>query len=143
MDHVAIMKKSWRLIPKILDGRKKIESRWSKNKCTPWGKVKTGDVVYFKNAGEEVIARARVSDIKEFSNLTPKKVRELLEKYGGDDGISATNLEETIKWAKDKRYCTLIYLVSPKEVRSFNIDKRGFGMAAAWITTKSIEDIRI
>ena len=38
MDHVAIMKKSWGLIPKILDGRKKIESRWGIHKCSPWGK---------------------------------------------------------------------------------------------------------
>ena len=92
MDHVAIMKKSWGLIPKILDGRKKIESRWGINKCAPWGKVKVGDTVYFKNSGGPVTAIAKVSRIREFEDLDSKKVRVILGKYGGDDGISVPKI---------------------------------------------------
>lgn len=143
MDHVAIMKKSWGLIPKILDGRKKIESRWGINRCSPWGKVKVGDTVYFKNAGEPVTASSQVSKIESFENLNPFKVREILEKYGGNDGIAVTNLENTIAWAKNKHYCTLIFLERPKAVRPFTVDKRGFGASTAWITTSNIKKIRI
>ena len=143
MDHVAIMRKSWGLIPKILDGRKKIESRWGINKCSPWGKVKAGDTVYFKNSGEPVTVSTKVSKIQEFKNLNPKKVREILKKYGGDDGISTSNLEETVKWAKKKRYCTLIYLMNPRKIKPFNIDKTGFGSAAAWLCVKDIDKIKI
>ncbi len=50
MDHVAIMKKAWKLIPKILDGQKKVESRWGVNKCAPWGKIKVGDNVNLERA---------------------------------------------------------------------------------------------
>ena len=55
MDHVAIMNKSWGLIPKILSGSKTIESRWYKTKRTPWDKIAKGDTVYFKNSGEQVV----------------------------------------------------------------------------------------
>lgn len=143
MQHIAIMKKSWGLIPKILDGRKKIESRWGVNRCTPWRKVKVGDTVYFKNAGESVIAVAEVSKIKEFGNLNPQKAREILEKYSEDDGISISSLENTIKWARKKRYCTLIYLKNPGKVKPFNIDKAGFGSAAAWLCVGNINKIKL
>jgi hypothetical protein len=142
MHHVAIMKKSWGLIPKILDGRKKIESRWGINKCSPWGRVKASDAIYFKNSGEPVIAVANVSKILQFEDLSSKKVKEILEKYGGDDGISISNLEDTIKWAKKKRYCTLIYLENPKRVKSFNIDKAGYGVGAAWLSVSNINKIK-
>ncbi len=142
MDHVAIMKKSWGLIPKILDGRKKIESRWGINKCSPWGKVKAGDTVYFKNSGEPVTVVAKVSKIQEFENLNPKKVREILEKYGGDDGISISSLEETIKWAKKKRYCTLIYLKNSRKIKPFDVGKTGFGAGAAWLSVPNIDKIK-
>lgn len=142
MDHVAIMKKSWGLIPKILDGRKKIESRWGVNRCSPWGKVKAGDRVYFKDAGEPVTVVAEVSRIKEFENLTPQGVREILEKYGGKDGISVTNLKEIIRWARKKRYCTLIYLKNPRKIEQFNINKTGFGVGAAWLCVGKIGQIK-
>ena len=60
MDHVAIMKKSWKLTEKILSGEKKIESRWYKSKYPPWGKIKKGDIIYFKDSGEPVSIKAKV-----------------------------------------------------------------------------------
>ena len=143
MDHVAIMKKSWGMIPKILTGEKKIESRWGINKCTPWGKINQGDTVYFKNSGEPVTVRATVYKIQVFTNLNPKGVREILTKYGGKDGIAVGNIEATITWAKKKRYCTLIYLASPQPVKPFNINKSGFGTPAAWLCVPNINRIKI
>ncbi len=40
MDHVAVMKKSWGLVPKILAGEKICESRWYKSKRPPWDIIK-------------------------------------------------------------------------------------------------------
>jgi hypothetical protein len=142
MDHVAIMKKSWKLIPKILSGEKKLESRWGVNKCIPWGKVNKGDTIYFKNSGEPVTLKAKVQKIQEFGNLNPPKVRKIFEQYGGKDGIAIGDLESTITWAKKKRFCTLIYLENPQLVKPFNIDKSGFGAPAAWVTIKNINLIK-
>ena len=142
MDHVAIMNKSWKLIPKILDGRKKIESRWSVHKCSPWGRVNVGDKIYFKNSGESVFATATVDKVKSFSDLNYQKVSEIIHKYGGDGGISVSNVENSINWAREKRYCTLIYLNDPKEIKPFGVDKTGFGSGCAWIIVENIESIK-
>lgn len=142
-DHVAIMHKSWGLIPKISDGRKKIESRWSINKVAPWGRIRKGDRVFFKNSGEKVTAYATVSKVLQFEALNLAKVKRILRKYGGDGGIGVNDIEGTISWAKGKKYCTLIFLTHAKETRPFNINKKGFGVGAAWLVVGNISKIMV
>ena len=142
MDHVAIMRKSWKLIPKILSGEKKIESRWYKTKHSPWGKIKRGDAVYFKNSGEAVNIKAIVSKVLQFEDLTPKKVKTLLKKYGRADGIEKNEESRFYRRFKDKKYCLLIFLKNLKEIKPLDIDKRGFGMMAAWISVPKIGKIK-
>jgi ASC-1-like (ASCH) protein len=140
MDHVAIMKKSWGLIPKILSGEKTIESRWYKNKSAPWGKIKVGDVIYFRNTGEKVSVRVRVRKVLSFENLNSAKTREILDKYGEEDGIE--DKEKYFNLFKDKKYCLLIFLDKPESIEPFEINKKGFGAMAAWISTNRIDNIK-
>lgn len=142
MDHIAIMRKSWGLTEKILDGRKKIESRWYSVKYKPWDNIKKGETIYFKNSGEPVRLEAKVGKILQFTDLTPKKVKEILDKYGKDDGIEKEKIPEFYKRFKNKKYCILIFLKNPEEIRPFDIDKSGFGAMSAWITISSISMIR-
>lgn len=81
------MKKSWGLLPKILSGEKTIESRWYQTKRPPWGKISAGDTVYFKNSGEPVTVKSQISQVLTFENLTPDKIKNILEEYGKEDGI--------------------------------------------------------
>lgn len=143
MDHVAIMKRSWGMVPKILSGEKKIESRWSLKKSSPWGKVREGDKIYFKNCGEPVTATAQIDKVITFANLTPKKVKEILKRFGKDDGIEKNRLTDFFNLFKDKKYCLLIFLKNPQKITPFEINKKGFGAMAAWLTTEKIEDIVI
>jgi ASC-1-like (ASCH) protein len=142
-DHVAIMKKSWGLVPKIYSGKKKIESRWYKNKSAPWGKIKNGDVVYFKNSGEPVSVKTKVEKVISFSGLTPQKVRDILNKYGKEDGIEKDKIPDFFKLFKDKKYCLLIFLNNPKQIEPFEINKIGFGMMSAWLVVEKIDKIKI
>jgi ASC-1-like (ASCH) protein len=142
MDHVAIMKKSWGLLEKIRSDDKKIESRWSMNKCVPWGMVDVGDVIFFKNSGEPVRLKASVSKVKAYTNLTPKLVKQILKKYGKLDGIDSKEINKFYGFFKNKKYCQLIFLRNPKNVRSFEIDKRGFGAMAAWLSVENIDTIK-
>lgn len=143
MDHLAIMKKSWNLTDKILSGQKIIESRWYKNKYTPWDKIKIGEVIYFKNSGEPVTIRSSVKNILQFSDLNHNKVNEILKKYGKDDGIEKENIKKFYDLFKDKKYCMLIFLKNPKKIKPFNINKKGFGTMSAWITVESINLIKV
>ncbi len=143
MHHVAIMKKSWGLIPKVLSGEKTIESRWYKNKSAPWDRIAKGDTVWFKNSGEPVIARAKVEKVLQFQDFAPKVVREIYAKYGEAIGVPK---EKHAKWAKDKivnkkRYCIIMFLTNPRKVSPYRIDKKGFGNAAAWLCVADIETL--
>ena len=141
MDHLAIMKKSWGLTQKILTGNKKIESRWYKIKYAPWDRIKSGEIIYFKDSGEPVTIKAEVSKIIQFSDLTPGKVKEILNQYGDDDGIEKEKIPVFFKLFKDKTYCMLIFLKNPQKIKPFDIDKKGFGMMSAWISVKNIKQI--
>jgi len=142
MDHVAIMRKSWGLTEKILSGEKMMESRWYETKRAPWGKIRAGETVYFKNSGEPVSIKATVSRVLQSEGLTPRRVRALLRKYARADGIEKNKENEFYRRFKNKKYCLLIFLKNPKKIRPFEINKRSFGMMAAWISVPKIGKIR-
>jgi len=140
MEHVAIMKKSWGLLPKILSGEKKIESRWYKNKYSPWDKIKQDDFVYFKDSGCPVSLKAEVEKVIQVSDLNSERVREILNKYGKEDGIE--DISKFFELFKDKKYCMLIFLRKPQKIEPFDINKKGFGAMSAWITVENINQIK-
>ncbi|OGG38384.1 hypothetical protein A3D55_00775 [Candidatus Jorgensenbacteria bacterium RIFCSPHIGHO2_02_FULL_45_20] len=142
MQHIAIMKKSWGLTDKILSGEKKIESRWYSVKYRPWDRIKEGETVYFKDSGEPVKLKAEVNKVMQFTDLTPKRVKEILDEYGNDDGLEKDKIPEFFERFKDKKYCMLIFLRNPQEIKSFEIDKTGFGAMSAWITVDNISKIK-
>lgn len=143
MQHLAIMKKSWGLTEKILSGQKKIESRWYKSKYAPWDKIKSGEIVYFKDSGSPVTLKARVGKVLQFADLTPKKVRDILNKYGDDDGIEKQDIPKFFELFKNKKYCMLIFLKNPQKITPFEIDKTGFGAMVAWICVDCIDKIKV
>ena len=137
------MNKSWKLIPKILSGEKTIESRWYATRRTPWNTVSVGDIIFFKDASSPVTARAKVSRVLQFENYSQKELREIIATYGGNPGICfVTGSKKVFDWTKDKKYAILMFLKNPKPIPPFDIDKKGFGNACAWITVKNINQLR-
>lgn len=144
MQHIAIMKKEWKLIDKILSGEKTIESRWYNSKKAPWDRIKKGETVYFKDSGGPVEAKAEVVDVKQYENYSDQELQKIVYGYGGNGGISFVwDKEEVFNWAKDKRYCILIFLGTPQSIEPFNISKKGFGNMASWICTEDIGKIKM
>jgi len=137
------MKKEWGLIPKILSGEKTIESRWYKNRSRPWNKIHKGDIVYFKDTGSPVTAVTTVSKVKQFENLNPKTIQDILTKYSHKDFGTTDIQEEIMEYVKNKKYCILIHLTNPRKIKPFDIDKSGFGLISAWITVKNTNEIQI
>ncbi|TSC56287.1 MAG: hypothetical protein Greene071421_258 [Parcubacteria group bacterium Greene0714_21] len=143
MDHVAIMRKSWKLTEKILTGEKSIESRWYKTRYAPWARIHKGDSVYFKDSGEPARLQARVQKVLQFQDLTPARVQELLQKYARADGIEKKDIPAFFERFKDKKYCILIFLKNPRNVEPFEINKKGFGAMASWIIVKNAKEIKL
>ncbi len=129
MDHVAILKKSWKLKEKILSGEKTIESRWYAAKVAPWDRINAGDVVYFKESGEPVSVKADVEKVLQFADLSEEKIKEILVLYGSQMGVGDSFFEKV----NYKQYCILVFLKDVEEINPFNINKAGFGNMAAWL----------
>ncbi len=136
------MNKKMGLIDKVLDGRKTIESRWYKNRTAPWGKIKKGDTIYFKDSGGPIRARAEVKKVKFFENITINIAKEIVNKWGGTGLIDIQN-KKVEEWVKGKNYCILIWLTKTRKVEKFEINKNGFGIGAAWITADDIKSLSV
>ncbi len=138
MHHVAIMKKSWNLIEKILAGQKTIESRWYQTRRSPWDNIHKGDRVFFKNAGEPIQAQAAVANVLQFSLNGLDDIKRIIRTHG--DGINLIQ-NDPVYWVSVPKYCILIFLKNPKKIEHpFHIDKKGFGSAAAWLTMPDIRE---
>ena len=141
MHHVAIMKKNWKLIPKILSGEKTIESRWYKNRIAPWNKVKKHDTIFFKNSGEPIIAAATVSEVLQFENLNQPQFQKIMRKYA--DKI-CLNTREYNEYFKSKNYAILIFLKDPRKIdKPIHIDKKGYGISSVSYTHLTLPTKRI
>jgi predicted transcriptional regulator len=141
MDHIAILNKSWKLLPKILKGEKTIESRWYKARYAPWDKIFVNDTIYFKNAGESIKAKCKVANVIQFDNLNDEKFSKIISKYGKDLCLEGAEYKG---YFAGKKYCVLVFLQDVVEVsKPFDINKKGFGNACAWMVVDNIEKIRI
>lgn len=140
MHHVAIMNRKLGFLPKILDGSKTIESRWYVNRVSPWNRVSKGDIVFFKNSGQKVTAKATVENVLQFEKLSKNKILKIINKYGNEIGLNSKRISQLIL---KKNYVILIFLKNPKKLIPFNINKKGFGIASAWLCIEDINSIKI
>ena len=135
MEHLAILSKEGNLLSKILSGEKTIESRWYKFKKPPFNTLKEGDMIYFKESGSQVSARARVKEIITHENLSPKKVNALLSEYASPLCIDSSYFDKI----KDKKFCILIFLHNVEKISPFPVN-RCYG--TAWISINSIDELK-
>jgi len=135
------MNPKWHLIEKILLGEKTIESRWYKNKIGPWDRIQAGDIVYFKDAGKKVTAKAIVSQVLQREITQLSMALTLVKTHKNELCFTDESLVDT-SWLDGKRYAILIFLTKPEPVEQFAINKTGFGSACAWICIKDIKALK-
>jgi ASC-1-like (ASCH) protein len=138
MEHLAILAKKRKLLAKISSGEKKIESRWYKFKKTPYQNISVNDYVYFKESGDPVTVKARVSKVLFFEDLNKEKIKGILKEYGERICVPVSYSEKLV----GKNFCTLVFIEDVQSVAPFNIDKTGYGLMAAWITIDNIDSIK-
>ena len=141
MDHVAILDKKKKLLAKIISGEKTIESRWYKAKVAPWDRITKGEIIYFKESGEPVSVKAIVSEVMQFY-LPQTNVSELLQRYGKEICFEEKDNTKLVEWCSQRKYCILMRLAKVTQIEQFEIDKKGFGNMAAWITLRNINKIK-
>lgn len=86
--HLALF--SGDLAEKILSGEKSIESRFSKAKIAPFARISSGDLVYIKPVGKEIIGQFRVKKVIFYDGLTKKDLEEIRQKYKSELAVDLT-----------------------------------------------------
>jgi len=122
MKRVTIMKKPWVFLRKILAGHKKIEPKWHQAKYAPWDGLKAGDIIYFKDIGSPVTIKTEVEKVIQYSDLSPRKVQEILAQYGQSNGLGIDDVPKYFKTVKRKKCCVLFFLKNAQKIESFEIE---------------------
>jgi len=129
--HLVILRKPY--LEAILAGRKRIESRFRQTRRSPFGKVRPGDKLFLKKSAGPVCAVATVMAVKNFENLTPKRIIELKERYNHDIGGD----DEYWQSKADYRFGFLVWLRDVRAIGPVRIRKKDW---RAWVVLTKKED---
>lgn len=112
MLHVAVLMKPY--LDAVLDGRKTVECRLTRQPRPPFACIEPDDRIYFKQSAGPFRATAVADHVICEGDLTRRRVREIQRDYNdlilGDD--------QFWNWKRDSLYCTLIWL---REVEAIEI----------------------
>lgn len=115
--HLAIFAEPF--LSKVLSGEKTIESRFSRNRCAPYGEISEGDIILLKEVAGPIcgLALARRSWCYD---LVTEPIESIRFRFGA--GIAAAD----DFWAtrEDALYATLIELDVPTAIKPVACDKR-------------------
>lgn len=103
----------------ILDGRKTIESRFSKNRSPPYGSVSVGDTVLLKRSGGPVVGAFRVADVISY-DIGPGDLQEIKDGYG-----AALCVDRNF-WRQKSgaRFATLMKIKMPVSFEPVTVEKK-------------------
>lgn len=104
----------------MLDGKKTIESRFSKNRILPYNKISKEDIVIVKKSGGDVVAYFTIKELL-FFDLSKVSIDEIKFKYNKqlcvDDSFWISK--------KNSNYATLIFIDKIVKLKPFHIKKKG------------------
>ena len=137
MIHVAIIHK--RYLNAILAGEKTIEARLSKIRTEPFGRVKKGERIYFKQSSGPFRATAIIRRVKSFDDLSPSRVRTMRREY--NTGI----LGDSAFWtAKSRATCATLTWLDKVELIDTGPDLSTVqprGSRRAWFVLPDTHDV--
>ena len=104
----------------MLDGKKTIESRFSKHKIAPYNQIKKDDIVFIKKSGGPVIGYFTIKDIL-FFDLKEVSIETIKNKYQQELCVSSEFWQEK----QNSNYATLIFIDKVTCFEPVNIHKKG------------------
>jgi len=121
--HLAVLVEPF--LQYILDGKKTVESRFSRNRIAPFYQIKKNDVILLKRSGGPILGLCRADEIW-FYNLEPESWKDIRRNFSV---MLCAQDPEFWKSRKNASYATLIKLkdVAPIKPLSFKKhDRRGW-----------------
>jgi hypothetical protein len=125
--HLAIFSEPF--LSLVLNGRKTVESRFSRNRCAPFGEVGDGDIILIKEVSGPICGLALAKQAR-FYDLANDSLDSLKQRYGAP--ICAD--DEFWESRRDAAYATLIELSEPASIDPLLCDKRD---RRGWVSLRS------
>lgn len=135
MIHLAILKPAY--LHAILAGTKTIESRLTKTRQPPHGRVTPGERLFLKASGGPFMATAVAGEVRSFDALTPKRIERIYERYNKQIGGDGTYWRAR----RDSRFITLIRLTEVEPIAVGPSYKPAY-MKAWYVLDESLSPVR-
>lgn len=141
MDHVVYLDAKAGELPLLAAGSKTMIVRGATGRKLPYGRVNSGDVLYFiNNNGEGVVrAKALVKSVLNSDKLSEEASGQMIEAHQTKLQLTA---DQTKRWA-GKRYLVLIEVEAFEPLAPFAIDRSGFGNMDDWLPVEDISRVTI
>ena len=130
-NHLVILKKPY--LDAILAGRKRIESRFSRTKRSPFGQVDVGDKLFLKVSSGPICATATVAAVRNFESLTPEQITKLKEQYNH-------YIRGSDEYWRSKADCKFGFVLWLKDVRAIEPVRIGKKDWRAWVVLTEKEN---
>ncbi|MHC4617863.1 MAG: ASCH domain-containing protein [Planctomycetota bacterium] len=128
--HLVILKRPY--LHAILEGRKKVESRFTMTRRAYFGRVLPGDTLFLKESSGPVCGMATVEAVRSFENLTPERISRIKQKYNSLIGGS----EDIWRSKADCGFGMLVWLKDVEAVEPVRIPKKDW---RAWVVLTNKE----
>lgn len=115
--HLAVFAKPY--LAKILNGYKTVESRFSKTRQPPFGRVQEGNILFLKEAAGPVVAVALIASVECLGPLGEGEAESLMTIY--QDGLQLDN--DFMQRKRGSLYATLIRFHTTAAIKPLTIRK--------------------
>jgi hypothetical protein len=139
MDHVVYLDAKAKEMEVLLSGEKKMLIRGATGRKMPYGRVSSGDVLYFINNNAEgvVKAKAKAKRVINSEKMSKEESVAMVEEYQDKLQLTASQFK---RWA-GKRYLVLIEVEEAEQLKPFPIDKSEYGNMDDWLPVEDIQSV--
>ena len=139
MDHVVYLDAKAKEMEVLLIGKKTMIIRGATGRKMPYGRVSSGDVLYFINNNAEgvVKAKAKAKRVINSEKMSKEQSVAMVEEYQDKLQLTASQFK---RWA-GKRYLVLIEVEEAEQLKPFPIVKSEYGNMDDWLPVEDIEGV--
>jgi len=141
MDHVVYLDAKAKELEILLSGKKTMIVRGATGRKLPYGRVSSGDVLYFINNNAEGVVKAKAKAKRVINSDRMSKEESVALVEGYQDKLQLT-VKQFKRWA-GKRYIVLIEVEEVEQLAPFPIDKSEYGNMDDWLPVEDIESVRV
>lgn len=131
--HLAIFTEPFLTL--LLDGDKIVESRFSLNNTAPFKKVQTGDIVFIKKSGGDVIGYFIVSKTEFYHSPSSTTIQTLKKAYS--KAVGANVVKDFWQTREAAKHISFLKVSHVTKIPAIKIDKRD---RRAWLVLQSSLD---